>query len=101
MALLKDSLWGIVNGTETPPQQVDAEKYAKFVIRKDRTLALVVLTLEPSLLYLIGQKIQLLYRRNCQSSFRTRLGPINWNFNTNSMYSVSRREGLCKDISLL
>ena len=52
---MKDSLWGIVNGTETPPEEDDAEKYAKFVARRDCALALIVLTLEPSLLYLIGE----------------------------------------------
>ena len=55
MALMKDSLWGIVNGTEIPPGEDDAEKYAKFVARRHRALALIVLTLEPYLLYLIGE----------------------------------------------
>ena len=41
MALLKDGLWGIVNGTEVAPDETaDADKHAKFI--------------EPKLLYLIG-----------------------------------------------
>ena len=55
MALMKDGLWGIVNGTESAPnREADAERHAKFVSRRDRALALIVLSVEPSLLYLIG-----------------------------------------------
>ena len=54
MALMKDGLWSIVNGSETPPSQSEREKYAKFVARRDRALAIIVLSVEPSLLYLIG-----------------------------------------------
>ena len=54
MALMKDGLWAIVNGMETSPEEVDADKYKKFVARRDRALALIVLSVEPSLLYLIG-----------------------------------------------
>ena len=52
MALIKDGLWGIVNGTETVPE--GAAEQAKFVLRKDRALAIIVLAIDPSLLYLIG-----------------------------------------------
>ena len=31
MALTKDGLWNIVNGTETAPGQSQAERYAKFM----------------------------------------------------------------------
>ena len=55
MALMKDGLWGIVNGSESAPDAAtDAEKHAKFVSRRDRALALIMLSVEPSLLYLIG-----------------------------------------------
>ena len=54
MALMKDGLWGIVNGTETPPNASQAERYAKFVTRRDRALATIVLSVNPSLLYLLG-----------------------------------------------
>jgi transposase InsO family protein len=53
MALTKDGLWGIVNGTEDDPGGVgDAHK--KYMSRRDRALAIVVLSIDPSLLYLIG-----------------------------------------------
>ena len=54
MALMKDGLWGIVDGSDIAPNPEDAEKHAKFVSRRDRALALIVLSVEPSLLYLIG-----------------------------------------------
>lgn len=53
MALTKDGLWNIVKGTETAPAP-DADGSAKFAVRKDRALATLVLTIEPSLLYLVG-----------------------------------------------
>ena len=53
MALIKDGLWDIVSGTETAPD-VAADGYAKFVARRDCALAVIVLSIEPSLLYLIG-----------------------------------------------
>ena len=55
MALMKDGLWGIVSGTESAPnREADAERHTKFVSRRDRALALILLSVEPSLLYLIG-----------------------------------------------
>ena len=54
MALMKDRVWTIVSGTERAPDAADADKHAKFVARRDRALALIVLSVEPSLLYLIG-----------------------------------------------
>ena len=46
-------LWEIVNGTELGPGEgMDGHK--KFVSRQDRALAIIVLSMEPSLLYLIG-----------------------------------------------
>ena len=94
------SLWGIVNGTEIPPQEDDADKYAKFKARRDRALALIVLTLEPSLLYLIGEpEDPVVVWKKLSDQFQKRLGRINWNFGANSMHSVSRKEGLYKGIS--
>ena len=48
-------LWGIVEGTETaPPAEGTADRRSKFIARRDRALATIVLAVEPSLLYLIG-----------------------------------------------
>ena len=55
MALMKDGLWNIVKGTETPPAQREGGKYSKLVIKRDRALAIILLSIEPSLLYLIGE----------------------------------------------
>ena len=54
MALMKDGLWSIVSGSERAPAAAEADKYAKFVARWDRALPIIVLSVEPSLLYLIG-----------------------------------------------
>ena len=55
MALMKDGLWNIVNGTEHPPSTTETAKYEKFVARRDKALAIIVLSVDPSLLYLIGE----------------------------------------------
>ena len=54
MALVKDGLWSIVSGTETAPADTEAEKFAKFVSQRDKVLAIIVLSVDPSLLYLLG-----------------------------------------------
>ena len=55
MALIKDGLWSIVNGTEEAPgEDAAAERHTKFAARKDHALATIVLSVEPSLLYLLG-----------------------------------------------
>ena len=51
MALMKDGLWGIVNDTESAPDEANAERHGKYISRRDRALALIVLSVEPSLLY--------------------------------------------------
>ena len=53
MALIKDGLWAFVNGTESEPTG-EREERQKFADRRDRALATIVLSIEPTLLYLIG-----------------------------------------------
>ena len=53
MALLMQQLWGIVSGTETAP--AGADELAEYQIKKDKALATLVLAVEPSLLYLLGE----------------------------------------------
>ena len=50
MALIREGLWNIVNESEGVPE----ENVAKYQLRKDRALATIVLSMEPSLLYLLG-----------------------------------------------
>ena len=52
MALMEDGLWSIVNGDEILPQN-EVER-RKFVVQRDRALAIIVLSVEPLLLYLLG-----------------------------------------------
>ena len=55
MALMKDGLWSIVDGSEKcPDRTTEADKYAKFVGRRDHALAIIVLSVDQALLYLIG-----------------------------------------------
>ena len=53
MALMRDGLWDIVNNKEKIPAEDDKE-IQKFLSRRDRALATIVLSVDPSLLYLIG-----------------------------------------------
>ena len=55
MALKKEGLWTIVDESEAPPDAATAAaQYTKFTARRDRALAIIVLSVAPSLLYLIG-----------------------------------------------
>lgn len=55
MALMKDGLWGVVSGTEVRPPDTEAAKLEKFSKLSDRALAIIVLAIDPSLLYVIGE----------------------------------------------
>lgn len=52
--IMKESLWRIVTGEGTSPVGGDVAARVKFVGRKDRVLATVVLSVDSSLLYLIS-----------------------------------------------
>ena len=52
MALMKDSVWDIVSGTDEAPGEENAGARRNFMARRDRTLAIIVLAVDPSLLYL-------------------------------------------------
>ena len=54
MALVKENLWSIVSGTEVTPAETVAEKLAKFEAQRDKALAIIVLSVDTSLLYLLG-----------------------------------------------
>ena len=57
MALMKDGLWAIVNKTEARPAADQAEKLEKFIGRWDKALAIIVLSIDPALLYLVSDPI--------------------------------------------
>ena len=53
MALMR---WKIDAGAEEAPDATrEADKYAKYCGRKERALATMVLSVDPSLLYLLGE----------------------------------------------
>jgi len=55
MALMRDGLWDIVCEKEAAPAETEGEKYSKFLKRRDRALAIIVLSVDPTLLYLLGE----------------------------------------------
>ena len=55
MSLFRDGLWNIVNKTEiVPNSRTEVILLTKYLSRKYCVLAMIVLSVEPSLLYLIG-----------------------------------------------
>ena len=54
MVLMKESLGGIISGTEETPREDNADTRRKFMARRDRALAIMVLAVDPLLLYLLG-----------------------------------------------
>ena len=57
MALIREGLWGIVSGTEKAPDSTEVDRHAKFMARSDRALATIVLAIDPTLLYLVGDPV--------------------------------------------
>lgn len=56
MVLLKEGLWNIVDGTERNPDPKSSETDKdKFQTRVDKALAIIVLSVDPSQLYLLGE----------------------------------------------
>ena len=53
MSLIKDRLWGIVDGSEAAPAETNGT-YSKYISRKNHALAIIVLSIDPSLLCLLG-----------------------------------------------
>lgn len=56
MALLREDLWGFVSGTEVQPNATDPG-YHKFCTRRDRALAVIVMSIETKLLYIVGDPV--------------------------------------------
>ena len=54
MALLKLGVWKIVDRTEIAPDENEIANFRKFNERRDKALSIIVLAIETSLLYLIG-----------------------------------------------
>ena len=54
MVLMKDSVWDIVSASEKAPGEENADALRKFMTRRDRALMIIVLAVDPSLLYLLG-----------------------------------------------
>ena len=59
-----------------PDRTTEADKYTKFVGRRDRALAIIVLFVDPAVLYLIGdpEEPTTVWKKNWQTSSRKRHG---------------------------
>ena len=52
---LKKGVWSIVSGTEAAPAENTKERVLEcYSLRQDKALATIVLSIDPSLLYLLG-----------------------------------------------
>ena len=73
MALIKDGLWGIYNDTEDTPN--NEREIPKFMLRRDRALATIVLSMEPTLHTCLDRilKIPLRFGRSWQTSSRRKM----------------------------
>ena len=57
MALIRDDLWDIVNGSEAAPDaSASADVKKKFKTRSNKALSTIVLSMKPKLHYLIGRE---------------------------------------------
>lgn len=79
MALIKEGLWTIVNETEAPPaDSADKVVVTRYVARKDRALATIVLSIDQSLLYLLGEhKDAVEVWKQLESQFQNKTGVTN------------------------
>ena len=59
MVLMKDSLWGIVSGTEEMPVEDNAEARRKYLTTREQVVAIVLLAVIPLLLYLLVSRSSL------------------------------------------
>uniref|UniRef100_A0A1X7UEC8 DUF4219 domain-containing protein n=1 Tax=Amphimedon queenslandica TaxID=400682 RepID=A0A1X7UEC8_AMPQE len=55
VALVKEGLWNVVIEMEVAPTDNTTQEYANFMVRYNRALATIVLTVDPALLYLLGE----------------------------------------------
>ena len=53
MAFIRDGAWSIVNGSERAPDE-GSDAHYKHATCTDQALATIVLSIDPSLLYLVG-----------------------------------------------
>ena len=80
MALIRDGLWNIVNETETAPNsRTDAILHTKYLSGIYHTLATIILSVEPSVLYLIRDSDDpAVVWEKLADNFKRRCGQINY-----------------------
>lgn len=55
MALIKEDVLSVVEGTEPVPDQADTTQYKKYTLKNNRALVITVLSVDPKLLHLLGE----------------------------------------------
>ena len=78
MLLMKDELFGIVDGTEVAPTEQTVLR--KFIARRDRVLAILVLIINQNLLYIIGNPVdpKIVWQKLREAVTRSSPGLINY-----------------------
>ena len=54
MLLIKEGLYGYINGSEVEPASSDVSALTKYHAQREKALAKIVLAIDPKLLYLIS-----------------------------------------------
>ena len=81
IALIKEGLWNIATGKENAPENQGEQ--AKYLLRRYHTLATIVLSVDPTLLYLLGSDPEnpAVVCKSWQINSRRRHGQTNWPYN--------------------
>ena len=87
MALMDDSLWDIVRVIEPLPDEGNADASRKFMTSSDCALAIIVLAVDPSLLYLQEDpKDPRVVWQKLEKNFNAKPGQTSCNYGENFMY---------------
>ena len=57
MALIREELWSFVAGDLELPKSQESKEYRAMSSRRDKALSIIVMAIEPKLLYLIGDPV--------------------------------------------
>ena len=78
MALKKDGVWGIMScNEEATASDADPKELKRYAVRQDKALATVVSSVDPSLLYIIGDPVALIaVWKKLEEQFRRSHGSI-------------------------
>ena len=93
IALMKESLWGIISGTEETPGEDNVDTRRKFMARRDCAITIIMLAVEPSLLYLLGDPEDL---KAVWKKLEEQFQPMTWSNKLQlrcKLYALKLKEG--------